>query len=54
MRGEAGAPSEGVEFEAVIALDQLGAPVAFDPPRADEITTFRELREDTQETAVPN
>jgi hypothetical protein len=28
--------------------------VAFDPPRADEIATIRELREDTQETAIPN
>jgi hypothetical protein len=45
--------AEGVEFEAVITLDELGAPVAFDPPRADEITTFRELREDSQGTAVP-
>jgi hypothetical protein len=39
-----GALFQGVEFDVVIALDRIGAPVSFDPPRPNEITTFRELR----------
>jgi hypothetical protein len=46
--------AEAVEFDAVITLDELGAPVTFDPPRPKEITTFRELREDSQGAATLN
>jgi hypothetical protein len=46
--------AEAVEFDAVITLDELGIPVRFDPPRPGEITTFRELREDSQGTESLN